>query len=93
MQLFSASMLYMQTNSLSNKQSNILYFIGGGVVKSAGTILKRIIFELDSKLHSFKMTMKNKGTVGETQKTIVDYLNAEKGHRNLHFTFQSSFNF
>lgn len=93
MQLFSASMLYMQTNSLSNKQSNILYFIGGGIVKSAGTILKRIIFELDSKLHSFKMTMKNKGTVGETQKTIVDYLNAEKGHHNLHFTFQSSFNF
>jgi hypothetical protein len=33
------------------------------------------------------MTMKNKGTIGEKQKTIVDYLNAQKGEHNLHFTF------
>ena len=94
-QLFSISMMYMQTDFQSNTQSNVLYFVAGGIVKSAATILSQIIKELESELHSFKLTMKNKGTLAENQKTIVDYFNAEKGKGQhvLHFALQSSFKF
>ena len=94
-QLFSISMMYMQTDFQSNTQSNILYFVAGGIVKSAATILSQIIRELESELHSFKLTMKNKGSLAESQKTIVDYFNAEKGKGQhvLHFALQSSFKF
>lgn len=93
MQLFSVSMMYMQNTELSNAQTNILYFVGGGIVRSAGTILNKIIFELESELHSFRMTMRNTGSASGSQKTIVDFLNAGQGNHNLNFVFQSSFNF
>lgn len=92
-QLFSVSMMYMQTSSQSNQQSNILYFVAGGVVRSAGTILKKIIDEINSNLHSFRVSMKNRMNVNDNQKTIVDFLNSESGHHDISWTFQSSYNF
>lgn len=61
--------------------------MAGGVVRSAGTILKKIIDEINNDLHSFKVSMKNRMSVNDNQKTIVDFLNSESGHHDISWTF------
>ena len=92
-QIFPVAMMYMQTEMQSNQQSNILYFVAGEKVRSAATILLNILRQLDEEISSFKLTMKNRMTVNEKQKNIVDFLNAKEGEHNFHYTLQSSYNF
>lgn len=56
-------------------------------MRSAGTILTKIINEIDSNLHSFRVSMKNRMSVNDNQKTIVDFLNSESGHHDINWTF------
>lgn len=90
-QLFSASMMYMQTSGTTSGGSNTLYLIAGSTVVSAATILGKIVKEINNTLHSFNLRMVN--TYKGKQRTIADYFNSKDVRDNLAFTLQSSFTF